>query len=343
MSANEFGQLFKIMSFGESHGRAMGVVIDGCPAGVSFDEELLVNEMKRRRPGQSKTVTSRSEPDSPKVVSGVFDGKTLGTPIAIMIENQDQKSADYDIIKNKPRTGHADDTWKQKFGHYDHRGGGRASGRETASRVMAGSVAQMFLKQVNPKLKLQVFSYQVGPFELSESEIKSLNDDQLTPASLDSLPARFPFSDTEKVEKLLVNAKSEGKSYGGRVRVMVENVPAGLGQPVFHKLKSELAKAYMSLGAVSAVELGDGVSATTAEGSQYHSQDGAQYGGVRGGISTGDPIILNCYFKPTSSVMDTAKQGRHDPCILPRAIPVLEAMTYLVLADHELWRRLDRA
>ena len=342
MSANLFGELFRIVSFGESHGHSMGVVIEGCPAGVDFDEQLLIDELSRRRPGQSSTVSGRQESDKPEVLSGVFEGKTLGTPIAIIVKNKDARSEDYDKIKSQPRTGHADDTWKLKFGHVDHRGGGRSSGRETISRVMAGSVAQMFLKTELPDLDLSVFATQVGPFELSDAQLQALTAEQVSRSHLDGLPARFPFHDPGQVEKLLLEAKAEGKSYGGKVQIQIKGVPAGLGEPVFRKMKSELAKAYMSLGAVSAVELGDGVAAAKAEGSEYHKSNQGQYGGIRGGISTGETISYRCYFKPTSSVMDVAKKGRHDPCIIPRAIPVLESMTFLVLADLALSRRLNQ-
>jgi chorismate synthase len=343
VSANTLGSLFQIVSFGESHGHSMGVVIDGCPAGVVFDKDLLLAELQRRRPGQSNTVSGRKESDLPKVLSGVFEGRTLGTPIAIVVKNKDAKSEDYEDIKNQPRTGHADDTWRLKFGHSDHRGGGRSSGRETIARVMAGAVAQMFLQSEMPGLELSVFATQVGPYELSEKEIAKFGKQMTSKSHLDNLPARFPYSDPAAVEKLLLDAKQEGKSYGGRVRIHMDGVPAGIGEPVFHKIKSELASVFMSLGAVAAVELGDGVSASKAEGSEYHKSDQGQYGGIRGGISTGERITLNCYFKPTSSVMDVAKKGRHDPCIVPRAIPVIEAMTYLVLADLALKRRLNRA
>lgn len=342
MSSNQFGHLFQMLSFGESHGHSVGVVIDGCPAGVEFDETLLQNELLRRRPGQSATVSGRSEQDQPQVLSGVFEGKTLGTPIAMTVKNKDAKSEDYEKIKKSPRTGHADDTWKMKFGHTDHRGGGRSSGRETLSRVMAGAVAQMFLKPEIQSLQLFVFASQIGPFELTSEQQKALSAQDLHKARLDTLPGRFPYSDPKAVEQLLVEAKAQGKSYGGRVKVRILGAPAGLGEPVFRKLKSELTKAYMSLGAVAAVELGDGVAASSAEGSEYHQQNQGQYGGIRGGISTGEAIEMTCYFKPTSSVLDVAKQGRHDPCIVPRAIPVLEAMTYLVLADMALSRRLNR-
>lgn len=343
MGANTFGNLFSVTSFGESHGTALGAVIDGCPAGVIWDEQVLQRELERRRPGQKAegrevVVTSRNENDTPEILSGVYEGKTLGTPIAIIIRNSDARSADYDKIKTTPRAGHADDVWKMKFGHSDPRGGGRSSGRETVARVIGGSVALMFLKQAAPKFVIKGFASQIGPFVLSEKD-----REQLSSVRIDDYVARFPSSQQNEVEKLLVDAKSSGKSYGGTAELWLEGVPAGIGQPVFRKLKSELAAAMMSVGAVSGVEIGEGFSAVDAEGSEFHTQGESPYGGIRGGISTGERIVVKVGFKPTSSVLDVAKQGRHDPCIVTRAIPVLESMAALVIADHLLLARIDRA
>ena len=335
MSANTFGQIFKITTFGESHGPAMGVVIDGCPSGVVWDEKLLVQQLERRRPGFSNVVSQRKEADVPEVLSGVFEGKTLGTPITIVVKNSDARSKDYDKIKNEPRPGHADDVWKNKFGHADHRGGGRSSGRETVSRVMAGAVAQMLAQTLMPEIKVLGFASQIGPFQLDESEKSP------SPEKVESSVARFPGAEQEKVEQLLLKAKEEGKSYGGVAEVCVTGVPSGLGQPVFHKLKADFARALMSVGATSGFEMGEGRNSVDAEGSEFHSRSKSPYGGVRGGISTGEPITMSVFFKPTSSVLDVARQGRHDPCIVPRAIPVLEAMIWITLADHLLWQRTD--
>lgn len=316
MPANQFGNFFQLSSFGESHGAAMGVVIDGCPSGVPFDLELLQTELDRRRPGTSSAVSARSELDQVEVLSGVFEGQTLGTPIAMLVRNQDARSQDYKEIAKEPRIGHADDTWSSKYGHRDHRGGGRSSGRETVSRVMAGAVAQMFLRQIYPELQVKGEAKRIGPFE---SGI------------------------TNEVMAFLEKAKIEGKSYGGTVGLTVKGMPKNLGQPVFHKLKSDLASAILSIGATTGFELGAGFSAVEEEGSEFHSRNDSEvYGGIRGGISTGEDLHFSVAFKPTSSVKDVAKKGRHDPCIVPRAIPVVEAMTWLVLADHELWRRLDQ-
>jgi len=362
MSANSFGSRFVVTTFGESHGPALGVVIDGCPAGVPFDAELLVRELERRRPGGA-LVSARQESDLPEVLSGVHEGRTLGTPLTLIVRNQDARSQDYSEIAASlgttpvaaesavpdrsahaapVRTGHADDVWRMKFGHSDPRGGGRSSGRETVARVMAGAVARMVLAQLAPQLTIQAFAEQIGPETLSDEQFASAT--LMTTAQIDAFPARFPSdSSRDAVTSLLEAAKRDGKSYGGRALVRATGVPAGLGQPVFHKLKADLASAFLGLGATSAVEIGEGTEASSAEGSQFHASQRGQYGGIRGGISTGEPIEARVSFKPTSSVLDVAKKGRHDPCIVPRAIPVLEAMMALVLVDHLLWQKTDRS
>ncbi len=337
MSASSFGSRFVVTSFGESHGNALGVVIDGCPAGLLFDEALLKKELERRRPG-GELVSQRKEEDASEVLSGVFEGKTIGTPIAIIVRNKDQKSHDYEQIKGSPRAGHADDVWQMKFGHRDHRGGGRSSGRETVARVMAGAVAQMLCKQLAPELQLKVYAGQVGSYVLSETE-----RNQVWNQDIEKFTARFPSAQHEKVKELLSLAQAQGESYGGVAEIRIKSPPAGLGQPVFHKLKADLAQAYMSVGATSGVELGAGAEAPKEKGTDFHkSSQSENYGGIRGGISTGEEIFLKAHFKPTSSILDVAKKGRHDPYIVTRAIPVLEAMTWLVLADHLLWAKTDR-
>lgn len=348
MGANTFGNRFQIISFGESHGVGLGVVIDGCPSEVLFDESLLVKELARRRPGQKtgdvSIVSNRNEADSPEVLSGVFESRTLGTPIAIVVRNKDARSQDYQQIKAEPRPGHADDTWKIKFSHTDHRGGGRSSGRETLARVMGGAVAQMMLKQKYPSLKVIGIATQIGPIKLSDSEISTLLTNLKSSDEVDCFSSRCPdLNKNANIESLLVQAKQDGKSFGGEVLIAIKNPPAGLGQPVFHKLKADLAAAFMGVGATAGVELGDGREVASAEGSEFHStKDQSQYGGIRGGISTGEPITFKIFFKPTATVLHTAKKGRHDPCIIPRAIPVLEAMAWMVIADHVLWARQDR-
>ncbi len=321
MSGNSFGSRFVVTTFGESHGPAMGAVIDGCPAGVNFDESLLSHELDRRKPGASALTSARQECDNYEILSGVFENKTLGTPISIIVRNTDARSSDYDAIKSQPRVGHADDVWQKKYGHVDYRGGGRSSGRETVCRVIAGAVAQMMLKDLGIQSRVRAQAIQIGPVKLAKNQ---------------------SVYDSQDVQKLLLEAKEQGKSYGGIAEVAVENLPESLGQPVFHKLKADLAAAFMSIGATIGVEFGQGFSCVGEEGSLWHRHDQEGYGGIRGGISTGERVTARVAFKPTSSVLDVAKRGRHDPCIVPRALPVLEAMTYLVIADHILWSRTDR-
>ena len=314
MSANSWGHCFHTTSFGESHGPALGVVIEGCPSGVLWDQKLLVSQLNRRKPGTHPWLSSRKEEDAPEVLSGVFQNKTLGTPIALIAFNHDARSKDYENLK--PRRGHADSIFKKKYTHVDPRGGGRSSGRETLSRVMAGSVAQMFVQQVSKNTKIQSSLKQVGP-------LKTFSQKDL--------------------ENFLIEAKERSESYGGVAEVTIQNPPACLGQPVFKKLKSDLASAMMSLGASFCFELADGFSSLSEKGSVFHSPSRHQnpYGGLHGGISTGEPLTFQVGFKPTSSILDVAKKGRHDPCIVPRALVVLEAMAWLTLADHLLWARLD--
>lgn len=337
--ANSFGTRFVVTSFGESHGAALGAVIDGVPAGLNWDESVLERELARRRPGSSNVVSARQEADRPEVLSGVYEGKTLGTPIAIIVRNHDQRSQDYQEIARAPRPGHADDVWKMKFGHTDPRGGGRSSGRETVARVIGGAVARMLVGRLAPELRVMGFARAIGPFCLTQNEV-----DLFMNAPNDDFVARFPSATrAEEIEKFLLEAKSDGRSYGGVAEIQVTGVPAGLGQPVFRKLKADLAAALIGVGSATSIEFGDGVAAAAAEGSEFHRRSsGRHYGGIRGGISTGEAIEMRVGFKPTSTVLDAARKGRHDPCIVPRAIPVLEAMTYLVLAEHLLWSRTDR-
>jgi chorismate synthase len=320
MSANIFGERFKFISFGESHGPAYGVVIEGMPANIQIDEQLLNKNMQRRRPGQGDHTTARNESDVPEILSGVFEGKSLGTPITVIVRNSDQRSGDYDQIKIAPRIGHADDVWKNKFGHADHRGGGRSSGRETLCRVIAGSFAQMIFQSLKFKTEVYAFAEQIGPHKLTESK---------------DLP--------ENIKSFLSEAKTQGESYGGIVKCRIQQTPKNLGQPIFHKLKSDLASAMMGLGAVEGFEFGAGFASAMIKGSDFHSKaESENYGGIRGGISTGEEITFRVAFKPTSSITDVAKKGRHDPCIIPRALPVVEAMAWCVLADHLLWCRTDQ-
>lgn len=317
MGSNRFGTIFQWTTFGESHGLAMGVVIDGCPAGIPFDEELLLTELNRRKPGSNSLVSDRNETDRPEILSGIFENKTLGTPIAVVVRNQDQRSKDYESIKNNPRIGHADDMWKEKFGHSDYRGGGRASARETVNWVIAGSFAQMFCKTQAPETKVKTELLQVGPWLKKEGP--------------------------EALTNLLSKAKEDGESYGGIVQLKIEKPPAHLGEPIFNKIKSQLAQAFMSINACCGVELGEGFRAATIKGSEFHTKkDSEVYGGLRGGISTGETIQFQLAFKPTSSIGEVAKSGRHDPCIVLRALPVIEAMAWNVLADQILLSRLNK-
>lgn len=337
MVKDTFGQIFKFHSFGESHGPALGCVIEGIPAGLKFDLNLLEKNLRRRRPGQNALVTSRDEPDAPEILSGVFEGKTLGTPIAIIIRNQDQKSKDYEKLPE--RRGHADDVWREKFGHTDPRGGGRASGRETAARVIAGSVAEMLIKKLSPETKVLAWTSRIGPLK---EIVEFAQWPTLTREQMDQSALRTPRANME-AEDLVRKAKESGDSLGGEAQLVILQPPKNLGQPVFHKLKADFAAALMSIGAVTAVELGAGANAAVQEGLDFHVQQGEEvYGGIRGGISTGEPIHFKISVKPTSSILDVAKKGRHDPFLLPRMIPVIEAMAACVIADHMLWARLDK-
>ncbi len=347
--SNRFGRLFSWTTFGESHGAAVGVVIDGCPAGVKIDVSQLQKSLDRRRPGQTDKatqkvlVTERNELDQVQVISGVFEGVTLGTPIMVMVHNRDQRSQDYDKIQKSPRVGHADDTWVQKFGHVDHRGGGRASARETVARVMAGYFAEQYLVQKHPKVQVTGFVKAIGEHSLSLDDLKNMDQQILNKSfNVDEHAARFPQKKI-KIDELLLAAKEQGESYGGVVEVWVDHMPQGLGEPVFGKLKNELASAMMSIGATCGFEMGEGFALTIKKGTEVHKQsDSPVYGGVRGGISTGERLIFRLGFKPTSTILDTAKAGRHDPCIVPRAVPVVEAMTWAVLADLDLLQRSNR-
>lgn len=343
MRGNSFGEVFCLTTFGESHGAAMGAVIDGCPAGVHWRQDLLERFLQRRRPGLYALTSPRNEPDQAQILSGVFENKTLGTPIAAVIFNQDARSQDYSSAAVKMRQGHATDLWQEKYGHSDPRGSGRASGRETVSRILGGSVARMLTEQLYPQVRVIAFTSSLGAVSLSQEELvaakESLRDD---PWSVDQFSLRFPsVTKNATLEALLHKAVETGESYGGVASLYIEGLPKGLGQPVFGKLKTSLAAAYLSVGATIALDIGEGFVGAVKNGNEFHNSQ-QDYGGLRGGLSTGDPISLRIAFKPTSSRGDVAKKGRHDPCILPRALPVLEAMTWLVLADQILLTRLDQ-
>jgi len=323
MRGNSFGKMFSLTSFGESHGSALGVVLDGVPSGLKFSMEDLQSALDRRAPGKIPGTTTRSEKDTAEVLSGIFNDLTLGSPIAVIVRNTNQKSSDYDQLKDDYRPGHADKTVEMKFGIRDHRGGGRSSGRETVARVIAGYFAELVL----PKIKVKAFVNRMGPFEF-----KSI------PADLNLSMAPYSFPDASKndeIKKYLEELKANGESIGGRVSIIVDHCPVGLGEPAFDKLKADFAKALLSIGAVVSFSYGLGEEMAEQLGSAV-SKNSLNFGGMEGGISNGERMLMNITFKPTSTVGEKAKEGRHDPCIIPRAIPVVEAMVKVVLADHYL-------
>jgi chorismate synthase len=358
MSANTFGKLFSITTFGESHGKAIGVVIDGCPAGLKIDIDFIQHEMDRRKPGQSAITTQRSEDDTVQILSGVYEGFSLGTPIALAISNKDSKPEDYDHLKHAFRPSHADYTWQQKFGHRDHRGGGRSSARETAARVAAGAIA---------KLLLQHYGITVSAFVSQVSNIKTDKlYSELNLAETEANIVRCPDAATaNKMIKAIQDARANGDTLGGIVCCVAQGVPAGLGEPVFDKLQAELAKAMLSINAVKGFEYGSGFAAATMKGSDHNDVFVNQSknistitnysGGIQGGISNGMDVYFNVAFKPVATIMlpqqsvdDSGNEiilenkGRHDPCVVPRAVPIVEAMAALVLADMLLRNRLAK-
>lgn len=350
--SNSFGSLFKITTFGESHGRAIGVTIDGCPAGITIDEAFIQEEMDRRKPGQSKITTQRKEPDSCEILSGVFEGKSTGTPIALVIHNKDQKSKDYSHIAEKFRPSHADFTYEEKYGIRDYRGGGRSSARETAARVAAGAVAKMALKE----LGIDVFAYvsQAG-------DIKTTKPYQELDFSLiESNIVRCP--DTEVADEmieLIDQVRKDGDTIGGVVDCVIKGTPAGLGEPVFDKLHARLGSAMLGINAVKGFEYGSGFEGAKMRGSEHNDtfvMEGEAVrtttnlsGGVQGGISNGEDIYFRVAFKPVATIMrdqdsvdkhgDAATvsgRGRHDPCVVPRAVPIVEAMAAITILDFYL-------
>jgi chorismate synthase len=323
MPGNSFGQFFKITTFGESHGEALGVVIDGMPAGINVNLEDLKIELKRRAPGQHQVHTARQEADLPEILSGIFENKTLGTPIAVIVRNTNQRSHDYDSLKETYRPGHADKTTILKYGFRDHRGGGRASARETLARVIGGYFAGLII----PKVSTYAYIQQVGPYKL----VNPPKDH-----SVDRGEINIPDENmTQEVISFLNECKNKGESAGGIVAVSVKNCPAGLGEPVFDKLKADLAKAMLSLPACNGFSIGEGFRFADHLGSQISSHS-EFFGGMEGGISNGEEIHFNLVFKAPSTIGEKAKNGRHDPCVLPRVIPIVEAMTKIVIADHFL-------
>ncbi len=355
MSMNSFGHLFRVTTWGESHGPALGATIDGCPPGVTIDEGMIQHWLDKRKPGQNKFTTQRSEPDQVKILSGVFEGQTTGTPVQLMIENTDQRSKDYGDIMDKFRPGHADITYWQKYGIRDYRGGGRSSARETASRVAAGGLAREAIKQIAPNVQINGYMTQIGPHKIDRANFDWSQIEQNPFWTPDAKAA-------EDWAAYLNDLRKSGNSVGAVVEVVARGVPAGLGAPVYAKLDTDLAAAMMSINAVKGVEIGEGMGAAELTGEAnadeiFMGQDGPQYssnhaGGILGGISTGQDLVVRFAVKPTSSILTTRKtitksgeeteiitKGRHDPCVGIRAVPVGEAMVACVILDHLLLHR----
>ncbi|WP_271393093.1 chorismate synthase [Aequorivita sinensis] len=353
MAGNSFGKIFKITTFGESHGEAIGGVIDGCPAGISIDFEAINSEMQRRKPGQSAIVTQRKEEDEVKFLSGIFEGKTTGTPIGFLIENTNQKSKDYSHIKDVYRPSHADYTYDKKYEIRDYRGGGRSSARETACRVVAGAIAKQLIKEI----KINAFVSSVGDIFIDKPY------QALDFKKIESNLVRCPDAKSaQKMEELIRETRKNGDTVGGTITCVIENVPAGLGEPVFDKLHAELGKAMLSINAVKGFEYGSGFCGAKMKGSEHNdlfNSDGSTKsnlsGGIQGGISNGMDIYFRVAFKPVATIMQKQEtidskgnkviaegKGRHDPCVVPRAVPIVEAMAALVIADFWLLNKISK-
>jgi chorismate synthase len=344
--------MFTVTTFGESHGVALGCVVDGCPPGMALSEPDIQGDLDRRRPGRNRHTTQRNEPDQVRILSGVFEGKTTGTPIGLLIENTDQRSKDYGDIKDKFRPGHADYTYQQKYGIRDYRGGGRSSARETAMRVAAGAIARKYLAE-RAGIEIRGFVSQLGPIVLEPVDLSIVDDNPFfcaDPAKLDEL------------DRFMTELREQGDSIGARISVLARNVPPGLGEPVFDKLEADIAHGLMSINAVKGVELGAGFAAVGQRGSEHRDELSASgfskndAGGTLGGISSGQDILASIALKPTSSISKPGKtidksgketeivtKGRHDPCVGLRATPIAEAMVALVLMDHYLRNRAQNA
>ncbi len=355
MSINSFGHLFRVTTWGESHGPAIGATVDGCPPGVAIDEAMMQHWLDRRKPGQNKFTTQRREADEVRILSGTFEGKTTGTPVQLMIENTDQRSKDYGDIKDKFRPGHADITYHQKYGIRDYRGGGRSSARETASRVAAGGLAREAIKSIDPNIEVTGYMVQMGPHKIDRSRFDAAQIEQ-NPFWVPDAQAAVDWAD------YLDGLRKSGSSVGAVVEVVARGVPTGLGAPIYGKLDTDLAAAMMSINAVKGVEIGEGMSAAMLTGEAnadeiFMGQGGPEFssnhaGGILGGISTGQDVVVRFAVKPTSSILTTRKtitrtgeeseiitKGRHDPCVGIRAVPVGEAMMACVLLDHLLLHR----
>ena len=352
--ANTFGQIFKITSFGESHGKAIGGIIDGCPAGISIDYNIIQKQLDRRKPGQSKITSSRNENDKVEFLSGIFDNKTLGTPIGFVIKNNDAKIKDYDSLKNSFRPSHADFVYEKKYGIRDYRGGGRSSARETSIRVVAGAIAQQILSSLNIKVKAYVSKVKSIKLEKNYSEYNLEN--------IDNNIIRCPDDKiAEEMISLINQTKLKGDSVGGEITAVVTNVPIGLGEPIYDKLDANLAKAMLSINAVNGFFLGNDRSELYGSQSNDIIEDLSgktktnNSGGIQAGISNGNDIFFKVSFKPVSTIMKPQEsinnkgekiilnpQGRHDPCVLPRAVTIVEAMTAIVLLDHFLLNKTNK-
>jgi len=357
MSMNSFGHLFRVTTWGESHGPALGATVDGCPPGVPVDEAMLQHWLDKRRPGQNKNTTQRNEPDAVKILSGVFEGKTTGTSIQLMIENTDQRSRDYGEISQTFRPGHADITYHMKYGNRDYRGGGRSSARETAARVAAGGIAREAIKAIAPNLEIKGYMTKMGAMEIDRENFHwdaIDRNDFWIPQAADV---------AQEWEDYLQALRKEHDSVGGVIEVVARNVPAGIGAPVYSKLDTDLAAAMMSINAVKGVEIGEGMAAAGLKGSEnadeiFMGNDGQPVfssnhaGGILGGISTGQDVVVRFAVKPTSSILtprqsiridgtptEVITKGRHDPCVGIRAVPVGEAMMACVILDHLLLHR----
>jgi chorismate synthase len=352
MSGNTFGRLFTVTSFGESHGPALGCIVDGCPPGLALAEEDIQRDVERRRSGTSKYTSQRREPDRVRILSGVFEGRTTGTPIGLLVENEDQRSYDYDKIKDRFRPGHADYTYQHKYGFRDYRGGGRSSARETVMRVAAGAIARKYLAE---RLGVTIYGYvaQIGPIAIEPVDLAEIH--------------RNPFfcpdpSRVADLEALIDQLRRDGDSIGARVTVVAQGVPPGLGEPVFDRLDADLAHAMMGINAVKGVEVGDGFGSVLQRGSEHRDELTPQgflsnhAGGTLGGISSGQDLVVSLALKPTSSIVrpgrtidvegrpvEISTTGRHDPCVGIRAVPIAEAMLALVLMDHYLRHRAQNA
>ncbi len=355
MAGNSFGDIFKITTFGESHGKAIGVIIDGCPSLIDIDEEFIQSELDKRRPGQSKITTQRKESDTAQILSGVFEGKSTGTPIAIVIPNEDQRSKDYSHIQDKFRPSHADYTYQQKYGIRDYRGGGRSSARETAARVAAGAIAKLFLK----KHGIEVFAHVSGVGHIEAPNIDVTNLSALLGTREGNIVRCADPATAAEMAEFIDGIRKNGDTVGGRISTIIRNVPVGLGEPVFDKLHADLAKAMMGINAVHGFEYGSGFEGSFMKGSEHNDifvNEDAKVktltnfsGGIQGGISNGMDITFKTAFKPVATIMrDQATineegqeatisgKGRHDPCVVPRAVIIVEAMAALVIADHLL-------